>query len=130
MRNNFAMTCFDCGSFKHLTFHRACPTDIESMKKRSVILYRVHKLLTKVYKLSEVLACLLSASDEPPTIRDDKNSYAASEPIEVGFSLNQSNDSEPESVDDLFGTAFERSLSRRMEKLLYHDSIFQKYSAN
>ena len=73
------MKCFDCGSSKHLAFHRECPTLKERMKKISGILNGVRKQLTKSYKPSEILACLASTSDESLAIRDDENSDAMSE---------------------------------------------------
>ena len=124
------MKCFDCGSTKHLAFHRECPAHIERMKKRSGILDGVRKQLNKGYKPSEILACLASASDESLAIRDDENSDATSEIIEVEYSLNQNNITESESEDDLFGTAFERSLSHRMENHLCYDPGFRNGSAN
>ena len=58
------MKCFDCGSFKHLAFHKECPSQIDRMKKRSDIPDRVRKQLKKGYKPSEILTCLAFASDE------------------------------------------------------------------
>ena len=68
-----------------------------------------------MFKPSETLPHWSSASDESLTIRDNENSDAKSENIEVRFSLNQSNITESEFADEFFGPAFKRSFSHIME---------------
>ena len=97
---------------------------------RSGMLNGVWKQVNTGYKPSEILACLLSASYESIAIRDDENSDATSEVRGVPFSLNQSDITEFEFEDDLFGTAFERTLNHRMENQLCCDTGFRNSSAN
>ena len=73
MRNNIVMKSFDCGSTKHLAFHKECPTHIERMKKKLGILDGVRKQRNKGHKPSEILACLASESDESHVIKDYEN---------------------------------------------------------
>ena len=129
MKNNAVMKCFDCGSVRHLAFHKECPTQIDRMKKKTGILDGVRKQLTKGHNPSEILACLAFASDESLNVEQEENSSGPSEIVEVGFSLDQNNVQESESEDDLFGTAFERSLSHRMENSLRNDGGFRSGSA-
>ena len=85
------------------------------MKKKTGILDGVRKQLTKSHNSAEILAFLAVAADDSMNIEHEENSAGPSEIVEVGFSLDQNNDQESESEDDLFGTAFERSLSHGTE---------------
>ena len=101
MKNNAVMKCFDCGSVRHLAFHKECPTQVGRMKKKTETLDGVRKQLTKGHNPSEILACLAVASDESMNIEHEESSAGPSEIVEVGFSLDQDNVQESESEDEL-----------------------------
>ncbi len=123
------MKCFDCDSSKHLAFHKDCPAQIKRMNKKSGILNGVRNQLSKGYKAPEILACLAFASDESIKIEYGDSEKDASETVEVGYAIGKK-ESESDSEDDLFGTAFERSLQHRLEGSLKFDQDFRNGSAN
>ena len=127
---NAAMKCFDCGSVRHLAFRKEFPTQVYRMEKKMGILDWVQKQLMKTFNPSEIFACPAVASDDSLNIEHEENSTRPSDFVEVRFSLDQNNVQESESEDDLFGTAFERSLSHIMENSLSTKGRFRSGSAN